>query len=146
MFDLVIEGGKVVTGAGNPWFRADVAVKGGRIAEIGLVPGGAEEKLDASGKVVCPGFIDLHDHSDFSLMVNREAENKVRMGVSTLVFPSCGGGAAPMNDEMRGNTMRRSPFLDEAGVEVDWSTVEEYLGRLQEGGISVNVAGGTEMG
>jgi len=111
MFDLVIEGGRVVTGTGNPWFRADVAVKGGRIAEIGWVSGGAEETLDASGKFVCPGFIDLHDHSDFSLMVNREAENKVHMGVSTLVFPSCGGGAAPMNDEMREDTLRRSPFL-----------------------------------
>jgi N-acyl-D-amino-acid deacylase len=140
MFDLVIRGGRVVTGAGNPWFGADVAVKEGRIAEIGLVSGEAKETLDASGKFVCPGFIDLHDHSDFSLMVNRGAENKVHMGVSTLVFPSCGGGAAPMNDEMREDTLRRSPFLEEAGVEVDWSTVEEYLRRLQEGGISVNVA------
>ena len=130
----------MVTGAGNPWFRADVAVKDGRIAEVGMVSGEAKEVLDASDRVVCPGFIDLHDHSDWSILVNRRAENKVHMGVSTIVFPSCGGGAAPLNDEMRERTVSRSPILKEAGVDVDWSTVGEYLGRLEEGGISVNVA------
>ena len=61
MFDLLIKGGRVVTGAGNPWFRADVAVEDGRIAVVGRVSGEATEELDASGKIVCPGFIDLHD-------------------------------------------------------------------------------------
>ncbi|MFQ6053185.1 MAG: D-aminoacylase, partial [Candidatus Bathyarchaeia archaeon] len=140
MFDLIIEGGKVVSGAGNPWFRADVAVKDGRIAEVRRVHGEAEEVLDASGRVVSPGFIDLHDHSDFTLLVNRRAESKVHMGVSTIVFPSCGSGAAPLNEEMRREVERRSPHLREAGVDVDWSTVDEYLERLEEGGISVNVA------
>jgi len=140
MFDLLIKGGRVVTGAGNPWFRADVAVENGRIAAVGRVSGGATEELDASGKIVCPGFIDLHDHSDFALLVNRRAESKVHMGVSTVVFPSCGGGAAPLNDEMREEVERENPYLGEAGVEVDWSTVGEYLDKLEEGGISVNVA------
>jgi N-acyl-D-amino-acid deacylase len=140
MFDLLIKGGRVVTGAGNPWFRADVAVEDGRIAVVGRVSGGATEELDASGRIVCPGFIDLHDHSDFALLVNRRAESKVHMGVSTIVFPSCGGGAAPLNEEMRDEAERENPYLGEAGVDVDWSTVGEYLGRLEEGGISVNVA------
>jgi len=140
MFDLLIKGGKAVTGAGNPWFRADVAVEGGRIVEVGRVSGGAREELDASGMVVCPGFIDPHDHSDWPILVNRLAENKVRMGVSTIAFPSCGNGAAPLNDEMREEIGRSSPVLMEAGVEVDWSTVDEYLTMLEEGGISVNVA------
>ena len=136
----MVKGGNVITGAGNPWFRADVAVKDGRIVEVGLVSGEAEEVLDASGKVVCPGFVDLHDHSDFTLLVNRLAESKVHMGVSTIVFPSCGGGGAPLNEEMRAEVDRGSPYLKEAGIEVDRSTVEEYLGRLEEGGLSVNVA------
>ncbi|MFB0557891.1 MAG: aminoacylase, partial [Candidatus Bathyarchaeia archaeon] len=114
MFDLLVKGGRVVTGAGNPWFRADVAVKDGRIAEVGMVSGEAKEVLDASDRVVCPGFIDLHDHSDWSILVNRRAENKVHMGVSTIVFPSCGNGAAPLNDEMRERTESQSPILKEA--------------------------------
>jgi len=136
----MVKSGNVVTGAGNPWFRADVAVKDGRIVEVGLVSGEAEEVLDASGKVVCPGFVDLHDHSDFTLLVNRLAESKVHMGVSTIVFPSCGSGAAPLNEEMRDEVERDSPYLKDAGIEVDWSTVEEYLRLLEEGGLSVNVA------
>jgi N-acyl-D-amino-acid deacylase len=139
MYDLIVKGGVIYIGAGNPWFRGDVAVKDGRIAGVGRVKGEAAEVLDASGRAVSPGFIDLHDHSDYTLLVERRAVNKVRQGVSTLVFPSCGGGAAPMNEEMREELLRRSPWLSEAGVEVDWSTVDEYLGRLEEG-ISLNVA------
>ncbi len=139
MFDLILKDGMVYTGAGNPWFKGDVAVKEGRIAGIGRISGDAEEVLNASGKAVSPGFIDLHDHSDFPLLVERRATNKIRQGVSTLVFPSCGGGAAPLNEEMRENLLRGSPYLMEAGVEVDWSTVDGYLKRLEEG-ISVNVA------
>jgi N-acyl-D-amino-acid deacylase len=139
MFDLILQNGKIYTGAGNPWFKGDIAVKDGRIVGIGRISGDAEETINVSGKAVSPGFIDLHDHSDFPLLVERKAENKIKQGVSTLVFPSCGGGAAPLNDEMRENILRRSPFLTEAGVEVDWSTVDEYLKRLEEG-ISVNVA------
>ncbi|MBS7638061.1 D-aminoacylase [Candidatus Bathyarchaeota archaeon] len=140
LYDLIIKGGRIVTGAGNPWFRADVAVKDGRIEEVGKIPGGAKEILDATGLLVCPGFIDLHDHSDFTLLVDRKAENKVRMGVSTLVFPSCGSGAAPLNDEMRMEEERLHPYLKEAGISINWHTVEEYLEILEEGGISVNVA------
>ncbi len=140
LYDLVVKNGRVLTGAGNPWFGADVAVKDGRIAEVGAVEGGAAETLDASGMVVCPGFIDLHDHSDLTILVNRRAESKVHMGVSTIVFPSCGSGAAPINDKMREEGERGAPFLRDAGVEVGWSTVDEYLSFLEEGGISVNVA------
>jgi len=140
LYDLIVKNGRVVTGAGNPWFRGDVAVKDGRIAEIGRVSGKAEEAIDASGRVVCPGFIDLHDHSDYTLLVNRQAESKVHMGVSTIVFPSCGSGAAPLNEEMRVEVERDNPYLKEAGVDVNWSTIDEYLRRLEEGSLSVNVA------
>ena len=139
MFDLILKDGMIYTGAGNPWFKGDIAVKDGRIVEIGQISGEAAEILDVSGKAVSPGFIDLHDHSDFPLLVERKAENKIKQGVSTLVFPSCGGGAAPLNDDMREDILRRSPYLKEGGVVVDWSTVDEYLKRLEEG-ISINVA------
>jgi N-acyl-D-amino-acid deacylase len=140
LLDLIIRGGRVITGAGNPWFTADVALKGGRIVEVGRVLGEAEEVIDASGLAVAPGFIDLHDHSDLTILVDRKAENKVRMGVSTIVFPNCGSGAAPLNEEMREELKRRAPYLAEAGIEVDWSTIDEYLTLIEQGGISVNVA------
>jgi N-acyl-D-amino-acid deacylase len=112
MFDLILRDGLIYTGAGNPWFKGNVAVKAGRIAKIGRVSGDADTVIDASGRAISPGFIDLHDHSDFPL---------------------------PINEEMREQILRRSPALTEGGVEVDWSTVDEYLKRLEEG-ISVNVA------
>jgi len=140
LYDLVIRNGKVFTGAGNPWFKAGVGVKDGRIVEVGRVLGDAEEVIDAGGLAVAPGFIDLHDHSDYTIMVNRDADSKVHMGVSTTVFPSCGSGAAPLTEEMREDTRRSNPFLEEASVEVDWSTMDEYLARLEEGGLSINVA------
>ncbi len=140
MYDLVVRDGKVFTGAGNPWFKADVGVKEGRIVEVGKILGDAKEVIDARGLAVSPGFIDLHDHSDYTIMVNREADSKVHMGVSTTVFASCGSGAAPLNEKMRDDIRRFSPFLEEMGVKVDWSTMEEYLSRLEEGGLSINVA------
>jgi len=140
MFDLLLRNGRVFTGAGNPWFKADVGVKGGKITRIGSLRGSAKEVIDVGGQAVCPGFIDLHDHSDLTILANREADSKVHMGVSTTVFPSCGSGAAPLSDKMREDVLREAPFLKEAGVEVDWTTVEEYLARLEAGGLSINVA------
>ena len=89
MFDLVIINGKVVNGAGNPWFKADVAVSDGRIAEIGKLGGAeAERTIDADGLVVAPGFVDMHNHSDMSIMVNPRSESFIRQGATTLVFPN----------------------------------------------------------
>jgi len=140
MFDLLLKDGRVFMGAGNPWFKADVGVKGGKIVKIGSLEGSAKEVIDVGGQAVCPGFIDLHDHSDLTILVNREADSKVHMGVSTTVFASCGSGAAPLNEAMREEVRREAPFLKAAGVEVDWSTMKEYLSRLEAGGLSINVA------
>ncbi len=140
MFDLIIKNGKVNTGAGNPWFKADVAIKGEKIAQVGKIEDSAREMINADGLIVCPGFIDLHDHSDFTILVNRDADSKVHMGVSTTVYASCGSGAAPLNDEMREEIRKSSPYLTEAGVNVTWSTMEEYLELVESSGISINVA------
>jgi N-acyl-D-amino-acid deacylase len=90
LYDLVITNGRVVDGTGNPWFRADVAVKDGRIARIGHInPGEAREVIDAGGKIVAPGFIDVHTHVE-SIYAQPAAENFVRMGVTSLVTGNCG--------------------------------------------------------
>ncbi|MGH8527010.1 MAG: D-aminoacylase, partial [Gammaproteobacteria bacterium] len=80
-FDLMIKGGRVVDGTGNPAFFADVGVKDGKVAAIGKLTGTAEREVDASGKVVCPGFIDVHTHAE-EVDELPLAENFVRMGVT----------------------------------------------------------------
>ncbi|MEM0095436.1 MAG: D-aminoacylase [Candidatus Bathyarchaeia archaeon] len=140
MYDVLIKNGKVVDGAGNPWFRADIGIRDGRIAAIGNLGFKAETVIDVEGMVVCPGFIDMHSHSDFEFFINNYAESKVRQGVTTEVVGNCGVSAAPLNDELRANFRKENPILDEAGVALNWSTMEEYFNVLEERGLSINVA------
>jgi N-acyl-D-amino-acid deacylase len=88
-FDLLIKGGRVVDGTGNPAFFADVGVKNGKIVALGKLPGTGEREVDAKGKVVCPGFIDVHTHAE-EVDEQPRAENFVRMGVTTIVLGNCG--------------------------------------------------------
>jgi len=90
-YDLVIRGGRVLDGAGNPWVRADVAVKEGRVVQVGQVPGKGTREIDATGRYVSPGFIDMMDQSGAALLKDGAAENKLRMGVTTLI----GGEGGP---------------------------------------------------
>jgi N-acyl-D-amino-acid deacylase len=140
MLDLIIKNGKIFTGAGNPWFFSDISVKDGVIAGIGKTQKDAKTVIDAKGLAVAPGIIDLHDHSDLTILADREATSKVHMGVSTTVFASCGSGAAPLNEELREEIRREAPFLKSSGVDVSWSTIEEYLAFLESDGLSINVA------
>ena len=91
-FDLVIRHGRVVDGAGNPSFAADVAVRGGRIVQIGQIAGTAKTEIDAAGLIVAPGFIDVHTHAD-EIAEQPLAENFLRMGVTSIVVGNCGGSA-----------------------------------------------------
>jgi len=90
-YDLVIRGGRVLDGAGNPWVRADVAVKDGRVVLVGQIPGQGAREINARGRYVAPGFIDMMDQSGAALLKDGAAENKLRMGVTTLI----GGEGGP---------------------------------------------------
>ncbi|HML03588.1 MAG TPA: D-aminoacylase [Candidatus Bathyarchaeia archaeon] len=139
LFDLIIKNGIVVDGTGNPWFKADVGIRSGLISDVDELPSESNEIIDASGLVVAPGFIDMHAHSDFSLLINPLAESKVRQGVTTEVIGNCGFSAAPLNDFLKRQIMEMSPILKEAKLKLNWSSMDEYLKKLERNGIALNV-------
>jgi N-acyl-D-aspartate/D-glutamate deacylase len=97
MFDTIFSGGTVHDGDGSPPARQDVGVRDGRFAAIGdLSEASARQRLDVSGLAVVPGFIDLHTHSDFTLVVDGRAQSQVHQGVTTEVIGQCGVSCAPL--------------------------------------------------
>jgi N-acyl-D-aspartate/D-glutamate deacylase len=138
MLDLIVQGGTVVDGTGSARYRADVGVRDGRIEAVGdLAAAEAARRLDATGLLVTPGFIDIHSHSDFTLLVDPRAQSSIVQGVTTEVIGNCGHGCAPITDPelFKGNIYGYTPAL-----EIDWSTTAEYLQRLDAGRPAVNVA------
>ena len=81
MYDIIIKGGRILDGTGNPWFYGDIGIKNGKISRIGKLRSDTAEKvIDARGCIVSPGFIDMHSHSDFAPLINPYMESKVRQG------------------------------------------------------------------
>ena len=136
-YDLLIVHGHIIDGSGSPWFEGAVAVKDGKIADVGRLENAtAKQVIDAAGLVVAPGFIDLHSHSDFALLADGKAESKVRQGVTTEILgesdsagPVLGPAAAAFDKS-----------LEPLGVKRDWTTLGEYFARVERQGISVNIA------
>ncbi len=140
--DLVLANGRIVDGCGNPWYWGDVGLRRGRIAAI--APAGtlrAARVIAADGRFVAPGFIDVHTHSDLSILVNRRAESMVRQGVTTNVIGNCGMAAAPVTDEHLAEIRHFWEEIASApGVTWRWRTFEQYLRTLQRGGLGIHVA------
>ena len=101
MHDLVIRGAMVADGVGNPLLRADVAVAGERIAEVGDVTESAKETIDADGLVLAPGIVDVHTHYDAQLTWESRATPSPALGVTTVVMGNCGFSIAPCPPERR---------------------------------------------
>jgi N-acyl-D-amino-acid deacylase len=138
VLDLLIAGVRVVDGAGNPWFRADVGVEGGRIAVVAR-PGktySARRTIDAADRILCPGFIDIHGHSDLSLFSFPLAPSKLLQGVTTEIGGNCGWSAAPASLDMEIQARSEHPRADD----VPWGfrSLEQYLAALERRGIAVN--------
>lgn len=137
-YDLLIRNGTIIDGAGAPSFPGDIAISNERIAAIGqLGQVTAREVIDARRQVVCPGFIDIHSHSDFTLPVDGRAESKVHQGVTTEVVGMCGLSPAPLTDERHRELLDYVSFL-QPQFRWQWHTFGEFYDRLR-GSLSVNV-------
>ena len=140
MLDIIIERGTIVDGTGEPGFRADVGIAEGRIATIGdLADASAHTRIGATGHVVCPGFIDMHTHSDVPLLVNPLAESKIRQGVTTEVVGNCGMSPAPVSGPHADALRQASAAKGARDLRWDWATFGEYLDRLAEARPAVSV-------
>ena len=135
---LILCNAKIVDGTGSPWFWGDVALECGRIVDVGrgLTASGGRI-IDLHGLVLAPGFIDIHSHSDDTILINPLAESKVRQGITTEVIGNCGYSLAPL---VGGATDAVTQDLDVYGVAPDWSSFGEYLQRIASNGTAVNIA------
>jgi len=142
IFESLIKNGVLIDGTGNPWFKADVGISEGKIAQIGKLENAkAKRVVDARGLIVSPGFIDIHTHSDLSLLINPRAESKIRQGVTTEVIGNCGESAAPVRKETLNFLKEVGEWGPEAkAVKWNWSSLGDYLDLLEEPGVSLNVA------
>jgi N-acyl-D-aspartate/D-glutamate deacylase len=134
---VAIRGGLVLDGTGAPGVRADVGIVGDRVVVVGTVPEEAASEVDASGDVVAPGFVDLHGHSDFTLLVDPRAESAIHQGVTTEVVGNCGFGCFPLLDK---ELAPRAIYGHSVDVELDWTTAAGYFERLEEARPAINVA------
>ncbi|RJP64686.1 MAG: D-aminoacylase [Candidatus Abyssobacteria bacterium SURF_17] len=140
-FDFILRNGRVYDGAGNPWRNADVGLKGKRISRIGpLSASSANRVIDCTGLVVCPGFIDMHSHSDLMIFSEPEASAKVMQGVTTEVLGQDGQSVAPIKDKDKSNWRRHlSGLLGDPEVEWTWNAFDEYLSALEKARPTTNL-------
>jgi dihydroorotase/N-acyl-D-amino-acid deacylase len=140
-YDLIIRDGHIIDGTGSPWYAADVAVKDGHIAAIGRLSGAkATRTIDAGGRIVAPGFIDMLGQSELTLLVDPRAPSKLFQGITTEITGE-GESVAPLNEAMlkeHAATYRRY------GIKPDWRTLADYFARLEKQGIGINF--GTYLG
>jgi N-acyl-D-amino-acid deacylase len=146
-YDLLIKNGTVVDGTGAPKRHADVAVKNGRIVEIGKVKGSATQVIDADGQTVCPGFVDPHTHYDAQITWDRLLSSSAEHGVTTAVMGNCGVGIAPCKPEARelliGDLVNVEGMKKEvlsAGIHWDFETFPEYMASAEKHGGGINRA------
>jgi len=137
VFDYFIKNGLVFDGSGSEPVETNIGVKDDRIVYIGNECFSAKEIFDAKGLIICPGFIDTHAHSEFTILADGRAEGKLSQGVTTEINGNCGLSAAPLYNEAR---ERREEDLKELGIKERWTTFREYFDILRNKGIAINFA------
>jgi N-acyl-D-amino-acid deacylase len=146
VLDIVIRQAEVVDGTGRSAFRADVGVERGKIAAIGnLADARAKKVLEAPGMCVTPGFIDMHSHSDLSILAHRKGDSSLSQGITTEVVGSCGWSLAPVKEETRKSVLRGliSSLIDGPTYEAmnwSWHSFGEWMDAVDAAGVGVNIA------
>ena len=129
-YDLLIVGGHIIDGSGSPWYAGSVAIKDGKIADIGRLEGAsAKQRIDATGLVVAPGFIDLHSHSDYTLLVDGNAQSKIRQGVTTEILGEANSAGPILGPAIEAFDKSSAPLSQKGGIQRDWTTLGEYFAR-----------------
>ena len=137
MYDYIIKNGKIIDGSGTPWFKSDIAILNNKIEKIAkLTEDNAKTIIDAEGLVVSPGFIDIHTHSDLTVLVNGKSESKIRQGVTTEVIGNCGSSPAPAYGE---GYKHLKEELKDYGLSYDWKSYKKFLEVMNKKDKSVNI-------
>ena len=136
-YDLILRGGTIVDGSGNPRYDGDVAITGDRIVAVGYLRGAAaRETLDVSGLVVAPGFVDMLGHSETNVLIDNRVLSKVTQGITTEVTGE-GGSVAPLTDAL---VAEDSAWMKKYNVQVDWRDLNGYFAHLERTKSTVNIA------
>jgi N-acyl-D-amino-acid deacylase len=136
-FDIVITGGHIIDGTGSPWYSGDVGIRGDKVAAIGnLSTTSRKRTIDAAGKVVAPGFIDMLGQSEMTILVDSRLPSKIFQGITSEITGE-GSSAAPLNDAIIQSD--RSGY-DHLKISPDWRTLRQYFARLEKQGMGINLA------
>lgn len=136
-FDLVITNGHIIDGTGSPWYSGDIGIRDGKINAIGNLSAAARKRtIDAGGKIVAPGFIDMLGQSERTILVDPRLPSKICQGITTEITGE-GGSIAPLNDAI---IQSDSAGWDYYKITPDWRTLREYFARLEKQGIGINFA------
>jgi N-acyl-D-amino-acid deacylase len=136
-FDIVITNGHIIDGTGSPWYSGDVGIRDGKIAAIGNLSSAARKRtIDAAGKVVAPGFIDMLGQSEMTILVDPRLPSKIYQGITSEITGE-GGSIAPLNDAIIESDRRSYDYYK---ITPDWRTFRQYFARLEKQGIGINVA------
>src|SRR5580692_288825 len=136
-FDIVITNGHIIDGTGSPWYSGDLGVRDGRVAAIGnLAAASRKRTIDAAGKVVAPGFIDMLGQSDLTILVDPRLPSKIYQGITSEITGE-GDSVAPLNDALIQSGHSQYDYYK---LTPDWRTFREYFARLEKQGMGINLA------
>src|ERR1700741_2101020 len=136
-FDLVIPNGHIIDGPGSPWYSGDVGIRDGKIAAIGNLSASTRKRtIDAAGKVVAPGFIDMLGQSEMTILVDPSLPSKIYQGITSEITGE-GNSIAPLNDAIIASD---HSGYDHYKINPDWRTFHKYFARIEKQGIGINLA------
>lgn len=136
-FDLVITNGHIIDGTGSPWYSGDLGIRDGKIAAIGNLSAAPRKRtIDAAGKVVAPGFIDMLGQSELTILVDPRLPSKIFQGITSEITGE-GGSVAPLNDAI---IQADKSGYDYYKITPDWRTFRQYFARLEKQGMGINLA------